>query len=111
VGGWVGGWAEGVGAGYIRGVGGWVFCSGMLLLPPPVPVLPQLLLPPSSPARLAPNCSPRALPACLPAHNIYAGYSTGDPSKRTPGSAISGLTYIALILATAAVGVRTALGA
>ena len=41
---------------------------------------------------------------------LPAGYSTGDPQARRPGSAVSGLAYLAMILATAAVGVKTALG-
>lgn len=45
-------------------------------------------------------CFPRA---CL------AGYSTGDPSQRLPGAAGSGLAYVALVLSTVAVGLRTAL--
>ena len=71
----------------------------------------------AAPALLSPTCAPCLLlppPPCLPAYPTCtkcAGYSTGDPSKRMPGAAISGLTYIAFILATAAVGVRTALGA
>lgn len=36
---------------------------------------------------------------------IYTlGYSTGDPSKRTPGAAISGLTYFICIFATGYAG-------
>ncbi|KAL4447865.1 hypothetical protein ABPG75_005084 [Micractinium tetrahymenae] len=37
------------------------------------------------------------------------GYSTGDPSKRLPGTAGSGLAYVALLLSTVVVGLRTAL--
>ncbi|KAL4442446.1 hypothetical protein ABPG77_005030 [Micractinium sp. CCAP 211/92] len=37
------------------------------------------------------------------------GYSTGDPSKRLPGGAGSGLAYVALVLSTVVVGLRTAL--
>jgi hypothetical protein len=38
---------------------------------------------------------------------IYTfGYSTGDPSKRLPGIAIAGLTYLTMIVSTGVTGVR-----
>lgn len=37
------------------------------------------------------------------------GYSKGDPQGRLPGAAASGLVYLALLLSTLVVGVRTAL--
>jgi hypothetical protein len=38
---------------------------------------------------------------------IYTfGYSTGDPSKRLPGIAIAGLTYLAMIVSTGATGIK-----
>jgi hypothetical protein len=60
--------------------------------------------------------------ATLPAHHhtafyacrnigriIYTfGYSTGDPSKRLPGIAIAGLTYLVLIVSTGVAGVKVA---
>ena len=39
-----------------------------------------------------------------------AGYSTGDPSKRTPGAIASGLIHVLLILGTGVTGVRIATG-
>ena len=36
------------------------------------------------------------------------GYSTGDPSKRMLGAAVSGLVYLGAIIATAAAGARLA---
>ena len=36
---------------------------------------------------------------------VYAqGYSTGDPAKRGPGSAVAGIVYLALIGGAAAAG-------
>lgn len=39
-----------------------------------------------------------------------AGYSTGDPSKRTPGAIASGLIHVLLILGTGVTGVRISTG-
>lgn len=64
------------------------------------------LLPPPPPPWQRPNC-PLAL---SPRPGPIAGYSTGDPDKRLPGVAISLLVYDGLIIATAVVGVRAALG-
>lgn len=50
---------------------------------------------------------PRTLVACCACH---AGYATGDPAKRVPASVASSLIYLALILVTAAVGLKTATG-
>eukprot|EP00889_Picochlorum_renovo_P004032 jgi/Picre1/31062/NNA_006418.t1 len=35
------------------------------------------------------------------------GYSTGDPAKRMPGSAVSGIIYLALIVGTFVAGYQT----
>lgn len=52
------------------------------------------------------------LPATLPPPpRPPAGYSTGDPQGRLPGGLASGLAFLALLLATLGVGLRTALGA
>ena len=41
---------------------------------------------------------------------IYAnGYSSGGPKARLPGSAISGLVYVALVLGSLATGAQVAL--
>lgn len=41
---------------------------------------------------------------------VYAqGYSTGDPSSRSPGSAISGIIYLALIFTSLYTGVKLVL--
>jgi hypothetical protein len=37
------------------------------------------------------------------------GYSTGDPNKRLPGVAVSGLAYLGAIIAVVVVGLRMAL--
>ncbi|KAK9827409.1 hypothetical protein WJX74_000273 [Apatococcus lobatus] len=42
---------------------------------------------------------------------VYAvGYSSGDPAKRTPGSAVSFLSYFGLLGAIAVVGFRSVTG-
>lgn len=42
---------------------------------------------------------------------VYAaGYSTGDPSKRVPGSAIAGVLYLALIAGTLFASVMMVMG-
>ncbi|KAI3427202.1 hypothetical protein D9Q98_007138 [Chlorella vulgaris] len=38
------------------------------------------------------------------------GYMTGDPKKRNPGAAICFFSFVGLLLTTAVLGVRTALG-
>ncbi len=41
---------------------------------------------------------------------VYAlGYSTGDPSKRSPGGIVSSLVYLGAIVATGATGIKAVL--
>jgi hypothetical protein len=41
---------------------------------------------------------------------LLPGYMTGDPKKRNPGAAICFFSFVGLLLTTAVLGVRTALG-
>jgi len=46
-----------------------------------------------------------------PVQIIYArGYSTGDPSKRAPGSALAGIVYLVLIIGCGYAGFQTVVG-